>query len=145
MICSTSQFSFRKDRSTELASVYFIDQIRTAIDNGLLAGAIYIDLGKAFDTISQSTLIDKLPDFGITGITKERWTNYLFRRHQRVNFNDRITTQEPLLCDVPQGFILGPLLFLLHFNDLRSVLSQCNIIKYADVLFMLSYFSPTRT
>ena len=145
MICSTSQFGFRKDRSTELASVYFIDQIRTAIDNGLLTGAIYIDLGKAFDTISQSTLIDKLPDFGITGITKERWTNYLFGRHQRVNFNDRITTQEPLLCAVPQGFILGPLLFLLHFNDLRSVLSQCNIIKYADVLFMLSYFSPTRT
>ena len=100
MICSTSQFGFRKDRPTELASVYFIDQIRTAIDNGLLTGAIYIDLGKAFDTISQPTLVDKLPDFGITEITKERWTNYLIGRHQRVNFNDRISAQEPLLCSV---------------------------------------------
>ena len=129
---SNSQFGFRKGRSTELASVYFTDQIRTAMDTGLLTGAIYIDLSKAFDTISHSTLIDKLPDFGITGITKEWCTNYLFGRHQRVNYNDQFSAQEPLLCGVPQGSILGPLLFLLHFNDLGSVLSQCKIIKYAD-------------
>jgi len=136
-LLTTCQFGFRKNRSTEHASVYFTDQIRKAMDSGLLTGAIYVDLSKAFDSISHSTLIDKLPDFGITGITQDWFTNYLFGRHQRVNYKNQLSSLEPVLCGVPQGSILGPILFLLYFNNLTTVLSKCEIIKYADdtVLF----------
>ena len=68
-LLSTYQIRFRKNRSTELATVCFIDQIRRAMDNGMITGAIHIDLSKAFDTISHTTLIGKLPNFEITGMT----------------------------------------------------------------------------
>ena len=70
-LLSQFQFGFRKHHSTELATVYFTDEIRKAMDKGMLTGAIYIDLSKAFDTISHSSIIEKLPDFGITGMPQQ--------------------------------------------------------------------------
>ena len=136
-LLSNCQFGFQKNRSTEHASVFVTDQIRKAMDRGLLTGAIYLDLSKAFDTISHSTLIDKLPDFGITGIPQVWFSNYLFGRYQRVIYKNQLSPLEPIFCGVPQGSILGPLLFLLHFNDISTVVSKCQIVKYADdtVLF----------
>ena len=131
-LLSSCQFGFRKNRSTEHASVYFTDKIRKAMDSGLFTGAIYIDLSKAFDTISHSTLIDKLPDFGITGISQDWFSNYLFGRYQLVTYKGQQSSLEPIFCGVPQGSILGPLLFLLHFNDVTTALSNCQIVKYAD-------------
>ena len=131
-LLSQFQFGFRKHHSTELATVYFTDEIRKAMDKGMLTGAIYIDLSKAFDTISHSSIIKKLPDFGITGMPQQWIGSYLFGRCQQVSFDGRQSSREPLFCGVPQGSILGPLLFLLHFNDSANVLSKCNITKYAD-------------
>ena len=98
----------------------------------MITGAVYIDLSKAFDTISHATLIEKLLDFGITGIPQEWFCSYLFGRYQQVQYHQNLSSPEPLFCGVPQGSILGPLLFLLHFNEAASILSKCKIVKYAD-------------
>ena len=136
-LLSIHQFGFRKKRSTELAAVCFLDEIRKAMDTGMLTGAIYIDLSKAFDTISHASLIDKLPSYGITGLSQEWFCNYLFGRYQQVSYHHSLSDKVPIFCGVPQGSILGPLLFLLHFNDAANILSSCKIVKFADdtVLF----------
>ena len=137
-LLSVHQFGFRAKRSTELAATSFIDSIRLAMDNGEYTGAVYIDLSKAFDTISHASILNKLPNAGINGVAKEWFTNYLFGRSQQVCFNGAMSDPEPVYCGVPQGSILGPLLFLLHFNDSAKTLKHCKIVKYADdtVLFV---------
>ena len=70
-LLSQNQFGFRKYRSTELAAVWFTDQIRRSMDAGMLAGAIYADMSKAFDTVRQAGIMNKLPDYGITGLPQE--------------------------------------------------------------------------
>ena len=136
-LLSTHQFGYRRRRSTDLASVCFLDQIRKAMDQGMPTGAIYVDLSKAFDTIGHDAIIQKIPKFGITGIPQQWFCSYLFGRYQQVSYEKTLSSAEPIYCGVPQGSILGPLLFLLHFNDAANVLTKCKIVKYADdtVLF----------
>ena len=126
------QFGYREKRSTKLASTLLFDNMRSAIDNGNLVGATFIDLTKAFDTVSHSTLLGKLTEYGIKGIEKEWMTNYLFNRKQVVNINGVSSSEKSLLHGVPQGSILGPLLFLIYFNDFPECLEKCNCIMYAD-------------
>ena len=73
-----------------------------------------------------------MPSFGIDGTPRGWFISYLFGRSQRVLFYGILSTPEPIYCGVPQGSILGPLLFLIHFNDSASTLLHCKIIKYAD-------------
>ena len=110
------------------------------MDKGEITGAIYIDLSKAFDTISHGMLLQKLLRYGIVGTPREWLTNYLFNRTQCVAYGDTLSEPQPIFCGVPQGSILGPLLFVLHFNDSADVLTHCEIVKYADdtVLFVSS-------
>jgi len=91
-----------------------------------------VDLSKAFDTLSHSQIIESLKSYGITGKANDLFTNYLFGRKQSVCFGAEISKQEPVTCGVPQGSILGPLLFLITFNDVSSVIKYSNIITYAD-------------
>ena len=98
-------------------------------DAGMLTGAIYIDLSKAFDTISHSSIIEKLPDFGITGMPKQWIGSYLFGRCQQVSSNGRQSSRELLFCGVPQGSILGPailqsMLTTLYFNIHTKILMR---------------------
>ena len=69
-LLSSKQFGFRRKRSTELATAYFMDKIGYEMDKGEYTGAIYVDLGKAFDTISHAMIVNKLPQFGITGVAQ---------------------------------------------------------------------------
>ena len=126
------QFGYREKRSTKMASTLLFDNIRTYIDGGNLVGAVFIDLTKAFDTVSHGTLLGKLHEYGITGIENEWLTNYLFNRSQVVNINGIVSNSQPLLHGVPQGSILGPLLFLLYFNDFPDCLEKCDCVMYAD-------------
>ena len=77
-LLSQNQFGFHKYQSTELAAVWFTGQIRRSMDAGMLTGAIYVDMSKAFDTVGHARIINKLPDYGITGMPHERIINYLF-------------------------------------------------------------------
>ena len=126
------QFGFRPKRSTEQAVIYFLDHIRREADKGRLTGALFIDLSKAFDTISYSVLLSKLPAFGITDNELNWLTDYSFNRKQVVKYNESLSNPCPIYTGVPQGSILGPLLFLLHFNDAHRSLKHTQIVTYAD-------------
>lgn len=126
------QFGFRNKMSTEHAVTIFIDSIRKKVDQGNLVGACFIDLSKAFDTISHSKLLTKLPSYGIYDRELDWFTDYLFGRKAMVQYNQTISDPFPITSGVPQGSILGPLLFLLIFNDLTDVVKHSEVVKYAD-------------
>ena len=134
------QFGFRRKMSTEFAVTFLTDYIRKKADSGNLTGVLYIDLSKAFDTISHSLLLNKLPSYGITDRELGWFTDYLFLRKQSVEVNGTLSNAYPVYTGVPQGSILGPLLFLLHMNDIGRCLKHSSIITYADdtVLFTSS-------
>ena len=131
-LLSDYQFGFRSKRSTEMAASLLIDEIKKNMDAGELTGAVFIDLSKAFDTLSHASIIDKLPSFGIHGTATEWFTDYLFARKQSVQYDGFLSDEQSVYCGVPQGSILGPLLFIMHFNSVCSVLQKCKILKYAD-------------
>ena len=132
------QFGFRPNCSTELAVTYFTDFIRKEADSGKATGAVFIDLTKAFDTISHSIMLSKLSRYGISDMELQWLTDYLFLRKQIVHFNGVLSEPNPINTGVPQGSILGPLLFLIFFNNMHSPLRHCKILTYADDTVILT-------
>jgi hypothetical protein len=126
-----SQYGFRKHRSTKLAATLLCDDIRREMDIGNLIGVLYLDLSKAFDTIGHSLLLNKLESYGVKDKELQWFTSYLFNRTQVVEIGITKSIAESVYCGVPQGSILGPLLFLLFFNDIADSLT-CKVIKYAN-------------
>ena len=119
----------------------FADTIRRNIDQGCLTGAVFIDLHKAFDTVNHEVLLKKLRGVGVTNLEYEWFKNYLENRTQVVEFQGVLSSTETVCVGVPQGSILGPLLFILQLNDLPGVTVKCSVLMYADdtVIF---FFSP---
>ena len=101
------------------------------MNNGNTIGAVYLDLSKAFDTIGHGLLLNKLNTYRVSGKELNWFTDYLFNRTQIVEIENVRSDTEPVYCGVPQGSILGPLLFIVFFNDLVENLN-CHVIKYAD-------------
>ena len=93
---------------------------------------IYIDLSKAFDTLNHSILLSKLEYYGITGRSYDLLKKYLSNRSQYVEFNGQISNTLPISTGVPQGSVLGPLLFLIYINDLPLVSHIFDMLMYAD-------------
>ena len=131
-LLNDSQFGYREKRSTDLASALLIDNIRTNGDNGMLTGTLFLDLSKAFDTINHDLIIKKLASHGVRDIELKWFSDYLFCRCQTVIVGNQRSSKFNASCGVPQGSILGPLLFLIFFNDFPEQLSKAKCLQYAD-------------
>ena len=117
-ILSINQFGFRKNHSTSLALIHLYDKISTAIDNRKYTVGIFLDLSKAFDTVNHKIMLTKLEHYGVRGNSLQWFKSYLSNREQFVQLNRHCSSTKSIVCGVPQGSILGPLLFLLYINDL---------------------------
>ena len=127
-----SQYGFRTMHSTELATLEMIDRVMTSMDNNQIPINIYLDLSKAFDTLDHDILLCKLQYYGIRNESLQLFKSYLSNRYQYTEI-ENITSESSLITTgVPQGSILGPLLFLIYVNDIPNATNTFYPIVYAD-------------
>ena len=126
------QYGFRTNHSTYMAVVDFINDVSKAIDDGMNTVGIFMDLSKAFDTIDHNILLAKLYHYGFRGVSQKWFENYLTCRKQFVSYNSGKSGNEDIKCGVPQGSILGPLLFILYMNDICYTSKLLKTILFAD-------------
>ena len=127
-----NQYGFRKGHSTSLALHHLFDNITKAIDQKEYTIAVFIDLSNAFDMVNHEILINKLKHYGIRGLSLDWIKSYFGNRQQYVEYNGAYSSYNSIKCGVPQGSILGPLLFLIYINDLCNASNIVELILFAD-------------
>lgn len=127
-----SQYGFRKHHSTIHGVVEFIQHTVQSYDNKSNTLSVLLDLSKAFDTIDHNILLYKLKYYGVRGTALKWFQSYLFNRRQFVCFNGTKSDVKEITFGVPQGSVLGPILFLVYMNDLPNCLSYTKAILFAD-------------
>ena len=126
------QFGFRKNHSINHALINLTEEIRDALDNNSFAAGVFVDLQKAFDTVDHNILLNKLNYYGVRGITNDWFKSYLSNRKQYVSINGFESNIATMKFGVPQGSVLGPLLFIVYINDLNSAIKYCSTRHFAD-------------
>ena len=126
------QFGFRQQYSTSHALINITENIRKTLDDGNIGCGVFVDLQKAFDTVDHQILLAKLNHYGIRGVSNDWFKSYLSNRNQYVSINGYESSLAVINCGVPQGSVLGPLLFLLYINDLNQTIKFCKVPHFAD-------------
>jgi hypothetical protein len=154
-IFTEAQNGFRKGKCIETATQALIERIQEALDKRMYTIGIFIDLSKAYDVLNHELLLEKLSHYGIRGITNPWFRSYLKNRRQSIEINQSDSQnvlvnriRSPLMelkQGVPQGSVLGPLLFLLYINDLPLNIHGANVVMFADDINMLITDSDRRT
>jgi retron-type reverse transcriptase len=125
------QSGVRVNHSTSTALRHFQDYILKNMDNGIATGVIFLDLKKAFDTVNHNILLNKLKNYGINGRMLKWFKSYLSQRNQAVSIGSEVSDFKNIDIGVPQGSILGPLLFIIYINSLPEHVN-CKVVMYAD-------------
>ena len=127
-----SQYGFRKRHSTEFAALELVDKLLNMMDKGQVPLGIFLDLSKAFDTLDHKIMIKKLEFYGVSDGPGKLLESYLSNRKQYVVFDDINSQVLDIKTGVPQGSILGPLLFLIYINDIVKSSNLFKFILFAD-------------
>ena len=127
-----NQYGFRPRFSTSHSLISITESIKKTIDDKKYGCGIFIDLKKAFDTVNHDILLRKLEHYGIRNVALDWFKSYLTRRKQFVHINGENSETKSITCGVPQGSVLGPLLFLLYINDLPNISKKLKFFLFAD-------------
>ena len=120
-IINPLQFGFRKNHSTYMPIAHMVDQITSSLQEKFITCVLYVDLKKAFDTVSKDILLKKLAFIGVRGKLHEILKSYLTNRKQKTQVNAHLSEETNVEMGVPQGSILGPLLFIIYINDISNI------------------------
>ena len=133
-----TQYGFKANHSTIHALLDVITSSYDNINNSKFTALVLLDLRKAFDTVNRNILLNKLEQYGIRGVAHKLFSSFLSNRCQYVSLNNKqSTSKKKITCGVPQGSVLGPLLFTLYINDINSSTSDCPKLFADDTCLIL--------